>query len=93
MKGGVYAGESGGFLRGKSDFAPRKVQVYSEESPSLSANRIVSPKTSTETETHPITIKSIRAKALTGVRPPRNKPTSSKGIDVRASTERLAIVG
>jgi len=25
LKGGVYAGESGGFLRGKSDFAPGKV--------------------------------------------------------------------
>ena len=59
----------------------------------LSINRIVRPKTRTEAETQPETMKSIRTKALMGVRPPSNMPTSSKGMEVRAKTERFDIVG
>ena len=59
----------------------------------MSASRIVKPRTRMEAETQPIVMKSIRAKALMGVRPPSNMPTRSKGIEVKPKTERLDIVG
>ena len=67
--------------------------IYRRRKRILSAKRMVKAKTRTDAETQPIVMKSIRAKALTGVRPPSSIPTSNRGIEVRARTERLAIVG
>ena len=59
----------------------------------LSARKSVMARERTEAAMQPMIMWSIRMKALTGVIPPSKIPHSNRGIDVRPSTVRLAIVG